>query len=98
MLIRIVRMVFDPAFVADFEAMFNEKRNAIRAYPGCEKLALWRDHTYPNIYYTRSHWQSKAHLDDYRSSDLFKETWAQTKKGFVDRPQAFSTYEVIEVD
>lgn len=95
MLIRIVRLVFVPEFVPQFEEIFRNSSTHIRAFAGCEKLELWRDEKYDNIFYTHSHWQSKDHLNAYRQSDLFKATWAKTKIGFSDRPQTFSTYKVV---
>ena len=38
----------------------------------------------------RSVWFSKNDLENYRNSDLFKETWKQTKTYFNDKPQAWS--------
>lgn len=98
MLIRIVRLVFRPEFVPQFEQVFQESAAHIRAFPGCEHLELWRDEKYDNIFYTHSHWQSKEHLNTYRHSELFKTTWAKTKIGFCDRPQAFSTFKIMDVE
>jgi len=98
MLTRIVRMVFDPNFVSEFEQLFEQKSGLIRSSPGCQQLELWQDERHTNIFYTYSKWDSKADLDTYRQSDLFKSVWAQTKSGFVDRPQAWSTYKVLDVD
>jgi heme-degrading monooxygenase HmoA len=97
MLTRIVRMVFRPESVADFLAMFQEKSVHIRTFPGCEKLELWQDETFDNIFYTHSHWHSKAALENYRKSDLFKSVWKLTKQGFADRAQAWSTRVIKEV-
>jgi hypothetical protein len=35
-------------------------------------------------------------LEAYRSSELFEQTWAETKILFDDRPQAWSTHVVAE--
>ena len=96
-LIRIVRMVFDPDFVPQFKKVFQESAPAIRAFEGCVKLQLWQDAKYPNVYYTHSHWHSEKELEAYRSSDLFQGVWQQTRKGFIDRPQAWSTYSLMDV-
>ncbi len=97
MLIRIVRMVFAPEFVSEFEELFRQNSGFIRAFPGCKKLELWQDEKYNNIFYTHSHWGSMKDLEAYRQSDLFNGVWTSTKKGFVDRPQAWSTSHVVSV-
>ena len=98
MLTRIVRMVFVPEFVPNFRSLFDEKSELIRMFPGCEKLELWVDDSHENIFYTHSHWLSASHLEAYRKSDLFREVWKQTKTGFADRPQAWSTRCVMSID
>ena len=97
MLTRIVRMVFTPEYVPNFLALFELNSSKIRSFVGCEKLALWVDEKHENIFYTYSHWVSKEHLDTYRKSDLFKSVWKETKKGFADRPQAWSTHSIKEI-
>ncbi len=98
MLTRIVRMVFSPEFVPEFEMLFDRVSLKIRAFPGCQKLELWQDERHTNVYYTYSKWTAKEDLQAYRQSELFKEVWARTKRGFADRPQAWSTYKVLEVE
>ena len=97
MLTRIVRMVFAPEFVPTFHKLFELKSNDIRSFSGCEKLELWIDDAHDNIFYTHSHWISKEHLDNYRKSELFTSVWKETKKGFADRPQAWSTQCIMEI-
>ena len=97
-LIRIVRMVFAPEFIPRFKTLFHESSPRIRAFVGCTKLELWQDAKYENIFYTYSHWASADHLELYRSSELFNSVWRQTKEGFVDKPQAWSTHSVMEVE
>ena len=96
-LTRIVRMVFKPEFIPDFQAFFTEKSALIRSFPGCEKLELWQDEKFKNVFYTHSQWKSKNSLEVYRSSDLFKGVWHVTKQGFADRPQAWSTYVTMDI-
>ena len=90
MLLRTVRMTFRPDAVAPFLALFREARPKISAADGCEALALWADPRYPNVLTTVSTWQSRAHLDAYRHSELFETTWAKTKPMFAARPVAHS--------
>ena len=91
MLIRIVRMTFEPEQVPAFLALFRESKDRIRAQPGCQHLALWQDATDPAIYCTHSHWNDARALDAYRQSALFGEVWPATKRLFAAPPVAFSS-------
>ncbi len=90
MLIRVVRMTFQPARVGTFLDLFRASRPLIRTFPGCLHLELWQDADDPAVFCTYSHWEGEAVLEAYRQSDLFRETWAQTKPLFAARPLAFS--------
>lgn len=90
MLIRIVRMTFQPDKVADFLAIFRSSQPLIRNFSGCQHLELLQDLQHPAVYSTLSHWESADALENYRQSELFRKTWAQTKVLFGDKPEAFS--------
>ena len=90
MLIRIVRMTFEPDKVEEFQKIFEESKDKIRARPGCQHLELWRDLHQPHIFVTHSHWDSEDALNAYRESELFRTTWKKTKALFSDRALAFS--------
>ncbi len=90
MIIRVVRMTFEPGKVEEFLVIFNGARDRIRHFEGCLHLDLWQDVDAPNVYTTCSHWQSAADLENYRQSTLFKTTWAQTKVLFAEKAVAFS--------
>lgn len=83
-------MTFQPERCAEFEAIFENSKDRIRAFPGCEHLELWRCRQPENVYMTYSHWQDEAALDAYRHSGLFQATWAKTKRLFDDKPEAWS--------
>ncbi len=95
MLIRLVRMTFQPQCLADFARIFDASKGHIRAFPGCHHLELLRDVQHPHVRMTRSVWESEAALTAYRQSELFRSTWAATKVLFADIPVAYST-EVLE--
>lgn len=97
MIIRIVKMTFDPTRVSEFEAVFNAKKERIRAFPGCTHLELLRDADRANVYFTYSYWNAAADLETYRHSELFKATWAKTKPLFVDKPQAWSMDRLVQL-
>ncbi len=90
MLIRIVRMEFDPQKVDDFLALFETVKNKIASFPGCTHLQLCKDAQLDHVYYTFSQWQSEDNLEEYRHSDLFIDTWAKTKVLFGGKPNAYS--------
>lgn len=83
-------MTFKETACNDFLTLFESKKKAIRAFPGCEHLELWRTTDSGNIFMTYSHWRSAEDLDAYRHSELFINTWTQTKVLFADRPEAWS--------
>ena len=94
MLIRIVKMEFSASGITPFLTLFEERKNTIGSFEGCTHLALLRDRNDPAIFFTFSHWESEYHLDLYRKSAFFKETWALTKIHFSGKAEAWSLEEV----
>lgn len=90
MILRIVQMTFRPECVADFVALFEERKQTIRSFDGCTHLELWQEAGNPNVFFTYSNWETEAHLDHYRFSEFFKDTWGKTKTLFASKPQAWS--------
>ena len=90
MILRIVQMTFQADKIDEFTALFEERKATIRSFPGCTHLELWQDEHRKNTFFTYSIWDSEAHLDHYRFSDLFKDTWSKTKALFADKPNAWS--------
>ena len=90
MLIRIVKMTFKPEEVDTFLDIFNESKEKIRGFKGCEHLELMVDVNDSDSYSTYSHWQDEVALNDYRNSHLFDGVWARTKVLFAQKPIAFS--------
>lgn len=93
-MVRIVKMKFKVEEIPAFLILFEEKRALIAGFPGCHGVRLLNDVHTPEIYYTYSHWNSPADLENYRNSDLFKGVWAETKIKFSDRPEAWSFEEI----
>ena len=83
-------MQFRPEETETFLGLFDSVKSKIRNFPGCSYLKLMRDHNDPAVFVTYSKWESQAHLDAYRYSELFKATWKDTKALFADKPIAFS--------
>lgn len=96
MLKRIVRMDFDPKKVNDFLELFDEVKPKISAQEGCISLELCKDSKLDHIYYTFSVWEKEEHLEAYRHSKLFEETWARTKVLFGGKPLAYSLLSDLE--
>jgi len=93
MIIRIVRMEFQPAHVDDFLAHFSTIKPLIRSFPGVQHVELHRAADYPSVFYTYSKWDGVSELETYRQSDLFKGAWNQARKWFSAKPQAYSLLE-----
>ncbi len=91
MINRIVRLSFEPELVSEFLVVFENSKNQIANFPGCQGLTLLQDANHSNVYYTYSLWQNESDLESYRHSELFEITWAATKKLFNAKPMAFST-------
>lgn len=83
-------MTFKEESVKDFLAVFETSKKAIGNFEGCTGLKLLRDIHQPHVYFTYSYWNAEENLNDYRNSRLFKETWANTKILFKEKPAAWS--------
>ena len=90
MLVRIVKMTFNPLKTEEFLVNFGLHKEQIRNFKGCRRLELYRDKTNPNIFFTYSYWDSDNDLEQYRNSKLFKSVWSLTKPLFNDKPVAWS--------
>jgi heme-degrading monooxygenase HmoA len=90
MIKRIVQLTLEPQFIEDFKVFFEERKTKIKGFDGCEFLELWQDVNEPNKFFTHSIWQTEHHLNLYRFSEFFKETWTLTKAMFAEKAQAWS--------
>jgi heme-degrading monooxygenase HmoA len=90
MLIRIVKMHFNPAFVSEFRTVFKSVQPKIESFDGCSTVQLLQDQNDPEIFFTISHWKDEQHLNAYRESNLFKTTWAVVKPNFKVKAEAWS--------
>jgi quinol monooxygenase YgiN len=90
MLVRIVKMEFEQEKVDTFLALFNSTRDKIAHFDGCIKLYLLKSVDAPNLFFTYSIWESEGHLENYRRSELFQQTWSKTKILFSNKPEAWS--------
>lgn len=90
MIKRIVKLTFAKDKAADFLVIFEEMKHQIRGFEGCRHLELWRSRADANVFFTMSIWDSEAHLDEYRQSEVFVRTWQRTKALFAERAEAWS--------
>lgn len=97
MIVRIVRMTIDPAKTDQFRKYFYNSCSKIRGSEGCTHLELYTDAADSNVMITFSKWISEEHLNSYRNSTLFQETWALVKPLFIEKPFAFSMKNADEI-
>ncbi len=97
MIIRIVKMTFDPNRVPDFLENFEKNKDKIRGFEGCKHLELLQQEDKPNVYFTYSWWDEPQSLENYRHSQLFKGVWAFTKTLFTDKPEAWSLQQKVKL-
>jgi quinol monooxygenase YgiN len=84
-----------PENVTTFQNYFKESFTKIRNFSGCCDLSLHADINDKGVVITFSRWESEAHLNDYRDSDVFKSTWEKVTPLFIAKPEAFSMEELI---
>ena len=70
MIVRIVKLTFKPTETDNFLAIFEDSKNKIRAFEGCERLELLNDINNRNIYFTYSWWQHPDNLENYIENPL----------------------------
>ncbi len=93
MLVRIVKMQFNTDFLGEFKTLFKTVNEKIADFEGCECVKLLQHETELTIFFTISNWESSAHLENYRNSELFKTTWAKVKPNFSTKAEAWSLLE-----
>lgn len=98
MIVRIVKMQFKPEHIQDFKNIFEKKKEKIRNFPGCCHLELLQGtEAKDNVFFTFSYWLTEDDLNNYRYSDVFKETWSKTKVLFSAKPEAISTQKLYNL-
>ncbi|MBC7757956.1 MAG: antibiotic biosynthesis monooxygenase [Phormidesmis sp. FL-bin-119] len=90
MITRVVKMTFREDEIQSFEQIFAESAALIESFEGCGEVKLMRDISHNNVFFTLSKWQTEEHLQIYRSSILFKMTWARVKPLFSEKAEAWS--------
>ena len=88
-------MEFKADKVEAFKTIFKENQSKIASQEGCYGVKILQDIHESNIFFTYSNWESQAHLDLYRETELFKGVWTQTKALFCNKPMAWSVQEIL---
>lgn len=90
MIKRIVKLTLREDAAADFVAIFEASKAAIRSFEGCLHLELWRQSDTNAVFFTYSVWAAPEYLEAYRQSEFFRLTWSKTKALFADKAEAWS--------
>lgn len=91
-------MTFKPEAVEAFQDVFQNNKENIRSFEGCQHLELYQDLNDKTIFFTYSYWKSESHLNAYRHSALFAEVWKATKAGFSQKAEAWSLNQLEKLD
>lgn len=97
MLIRIVKMTFQVDKIETFKALFERQKLKIRSADGCRRLELLQNQDSPAVFMTYSWWDHPSDLDNYRKSELFISTWAETKVLFTEKAEAWSMNQLVQL-
>jgi len=95
MIIRIVKLRFQPERIPDFLKNFEEIKEKIRNAPGNRLLELYQDIENPELFFTYSFWETEQDLENYRNSELFHSIWQETKIFFNAKPEAWSVNKLV---
>lgn len=93
MITRLVRLCFNDNYIEDFKELFENVSSEIKDQPGCNSANLLQDVNRPNIFFTKSLWDSEEQLNNYRDTEVFRSIWETIKPNFIEKPQAWSTQE-----
>lgn len=89
-------MKFREESIKDFLELFHRTYPQIRFFKGCLFLELHRDANQTETFFTISKWESAEALENYRKSDLFRNTWSITSGFFDDKPMAWSLEKIVD--
>ena len=88
-------MSFKPESVEAFKIIFENNWQKIKGFEGCDHVELLQDANNPGLFFTYSLWQSEAHLNRYRDSELFNNVWGSTKILFNAKPEAWTVNQLL---
>lgn len=83
-------MTFEEHAAEEFLRIYSETSPLIVRFPGCRHLELWQREDAEGAFATYSVWSGAEALERYRTSELFRNTWARVKPLFAAPAQAES--------
>lgn len=95
MIVRIVKLTFQPERQNDFLDFFEEIKHLVNQFPGCKGMQMLQHKKEKNVFFTYSLWNSEEDLNTYRDSETFGKVWPTIKPWFADRPEAWTTEAVF---
>jgi heme-degrading monooxygenase HmoA len=75
--------------------VFEQSKAQIRAFEGCRHMELLQQKNNPTVLFTLSIWDNEEALNNYRTSELFAQTWVKTKALFAAKAEAY-TLQVLD--
>jgi len=90
-------MSFHEDKIPEFLDYFHTVKDKVRNFSGNNFLEIYQDKNNPCIIFTYSIWNHVSDLETYRDSELFKEIWANTKKHFNNKPEAWSVDKLVSL-
>ena len=91
MIKRMVKLTFIVGKSDDFKDLFYQTKHKILNMHGCVEVDLFQSNLHPSVFFTISTWQTESDLENYRMSELFRQTWTTIKPWFGDKPEAWTT-------
>jgi len=85
--VRIVRLSFRSACVEQFVELFEENKLRIAGHAGCRFVYLLRC---GDTFFTLSGWDRPEDLETYRTSEMFRSAWEQTRSWLAEPAQVWS--------
>ncbi len=95
MLVRIVKLSLQEDKIVEFLSNFEQQKQHIRDFKGCQFLELYQQKDAKNVVFTYSYWDDETALNNYRHSNLFKGIWSITKPMFNAKPEAWSVNKLV---
>ncbi|MFN2430656.1 MAG: putative quinol monooxygenase [Cryomorphaceae bacterium] len=97
MIIRIVELQFTTGSAEKAETLVKNIAPKVRKSEGCHYLDILIDIHRKGHISTFSKWESEAHLNAYRDSDLFRNFWGSVKPLFEVPAKAWSSFDAVHL-
>ena len=98
MIYRIVKLKFARREMQTIKPLFTAVAPKVRGTDGCTYLEILYDLRDSGKVMTYSRWESEAHLEAYRESEIFRSFWSKIKPDFIKPAEAWSMQCDIRLD